>query len=312
MGQRVRCRGHCLGPTHAVKLLIAMAAVGIGATAAAPSAACRRLAALMELDELAEERRRAAELQAQREKAAAAQKAAEAHGKDAKTEEVIRYIAAKFGAWLEVHGEAAGYDAALGPTVLVAKDFAAHCFVNRERYSTVGNVGMGEAFGMKQLPYMLAKFAFPKLRLVGWVGLDEEALETKAAPFKIALRTHWRSMIVSHTLSELEILAEEQQRSLVKVKWDDRAMSLAQDHCMHDVLRLNRAATRLVVMAFVRATCSRSGAFTRDWADLRKLCLQWVGRNILNVYDFTWDEEGMHIEMPGGSVLEDAIVSKSM
>ena len=89
MGQRVRCRGHCLGPTHAVKLLIAMAAVGIGATAAAPSAACRRLAALMELDELAEERRRAAELQAQREKAAAAQKAAEAHGKDAKTEEVM-------------------------------------------------------------------------------------------------------------------------------------------------------------------------------------------------------------------------------
>ena len=55
------------------------------------------------------------------------------------------------------------------------------------------------------------------VRLVGWVGLDEEALETKAAPFKIALRTHWRSMIVSHTLSELEILAEEQQRSLVKI-----------------------------------------------------------------------------------------------
>ena len=79
MGQRVRCRGHCLGRTHAVKLLIAMAAVGIGATAAAPSAACRRLAALMELDELAEERRRAVELQAQREKAAAAQKSAAVH-----------------------------------------------------------------------------------------------------------------------------------------------------------------------------------------------------------------------------------------
>ena len=37
------------------------------------------------------------------------------------------------------------------------------------------------------------------------------------APFKIALRTHWRAMIVSHTLSEHEIVAEEQQRSLVKV-----------------------------------------------------------------------------------------------
>jgi hypothetical protein len=291
-----------------VKLLIAMAAVGIRATVAAPSAACRRLAALMEQEEQAEQQRRAAELQAEREKAAEARRAAEKQGIDPKTEEINRYIAGKFAAWLEVHGEVAGYDAALGPTVSLAKDFSSYCFTHREYYSPLGNVGMGDAFGSKQLPYLLAKFSFPRLQLVGWLDLDDEALDTKAAPYKIALRSHWKQMVTSHKLSEHEKLAEEQQRSLVKVKWDDRAMSLAQDQCMRDVLRLNRSATRLVVMAFVRATCSRSGAFTRDWADLRELCLQWVGRNILNVYDFTWEEQGMHIEMPDSSVLLDAIV----
>jgi len=169
---------------------------------------------------------------------------------------------------------------------------------------------MGDSFGIKQLPYLLAKFLFPMLRMAGWADLDEETLDTKAAPYKIALRSHWRAMVVSHVLSEHEILAEEQQRSLIKVKWDDRAMMLAQDQCMRDVLRLNRSATRTGVMAFVRATCSRSGAFSRDWADLRGLCLQWIGRNILSVYDFVWDVEGMFIEMPDGNVLEDAIAGE--
>ena len=119
MGQRVRCRAHCHGPTHAVKLLIAMAAVGIRATVAAPSAACRRLAALMEQEEQAEQQRRAAELQAEREKTAEARRAAEKQGIDPKTEEINRYIAGKFAAWLEVHGEVAGYDAALGLLICV-------------------------------------------------------------------------------------------------------------------------------------------------------------------------------------------------
>jgi len=60
----------------------------LGGGGAAPSAACRRLAALMELDEQAEEQRRAAKLQAQRDKAAAAHKAAEAQGIDPKTKEI--------------------------------------------------------------------------------------------------------------------------------------------------------------------------------------------------------------------------------
>ena len=38
--------------------------------------------------------------------------------------------------------------------------------------------------------------------------------------------------------------------------------------------------------------------------------MQWIGRNILNVYDFAWDEEGMHIEMPDSMELLDAIAGE--
>jgi len=108
MGQRVMSRRQRRGSTHGARLLVAMAAVAIGAAVggAMPSAACRRLAALMELDEQAEQERLAAELRAERDKAAAAQKAAEAQGVDPKTERINKYIASKFVAWLEVHGEA--------------------------------------------------------------------------------------------------------------------------------------------------------------------------------------------------------------
>ena len=95
MGQRVMSRRQRRGSTHGARLLVAMAAVAIGAAVggAMPSAACRRLAALMELDEQAEQERLAAELRAERDKAAAAQKAAEAQGVDPKTERINKYIA---------------------------------------------------------------------------------------------------------------------------------------------------------------------------------------------------------------------------
>ena len=32
-------------------------------------------------------------------------------------------------------------------------------------------------------------------------------------------------------------------------------------------LRINRAGTRVGVMGFIKVTCSRSGAFARDWFD---------------------------------------------
>ena len=36
---------------------------------------------------------------------------------------------------------------------------------------------------------------------------------------------------------------------------------------MAELLRVNRAVMRLAVIGFVKVTCSRSGAFARDWAD---------------------------------------------
>ena len=238
------------------------------------SAALRRLAAAMRQDEEQVLLAQQAAREEERERTAAARSKAAAGGVDPKTTRVVKYGARKLAAWLEVHGPAAGYDVAIGPTVELLKDFAAYCFTHRVKYSVLGNEGLGNSFGALQVPYLLPKYGFPMLKFPGWVGLDEEALLTKASPYKIALRAEWKRLEKSCEPTELEKLAAEQQRSLVKVKWDDRAMSLAQDACMRDVLRRNRAATRLAVMAFVRATTSRGGGFSRDWADRAGLCFK--------------------------------------
>ena len=56
-------------------------------------------------------------------------------------------------------------------------------------------------------------------------------------------------------------------RTLSKDKWCDGLLFVAQDECMRERLRFNRAVTRLAELGFVKVTCSRSGAFARDWAD---------------------------------------------
>ena len=305
----VSCHGH--GHISSGLLALVALAWAMDGAGAMQSAAARRLAALLQHDEEQVQQQKQAAVEEERKRANAAQAAAEAKGVDPKTEKVIKYGIRKLSAWLELHGAAAGYEEAMGPTVEVMKAFSSHCFVNRTRYSVLGNEGLSKSFGALQLPYLVPKYGFPKLKLPGWVGLDDEALDTKAAPYKIALRAHWQKLVTGHVLTEQEKVAEEQQRSLVKVKWDDRAMSLAQDQCMRDVLRRNRAATRLSVQAFVRATTSRSGGFTRDWADRSGACLQWLGRNVLSVYDFALDGADMSIVMPDESVLVDATEARA-
>jgi hypothetical protein len=156
------------------------------------------------------------------------------------------------------------------------------------------------------VPYLLPKFGFPMLRMPGWVGLTDEALETKSAPFKISARKHWDALKKSATLDEHQRLAVEQKRSLQKLKWDDRFLFMAQDLCMRDVLRLNRAVTRLAVMAFVRITCSRSGAFARDWADRLEKRRLWIGRNVMSVEDFVWHREFLEL-LEGDEALLEAL-----
>ena len=59
--------------------------------------------------------------------------------------------------------------------------------------------------------------------------------------------------------------------------------------------------TRMVVMGFVRATCSRGGSVCKDWFDRAGKMVYWLTRNVLSVDDFMWAKEGMELELPDGS-----------
>ena len=72
-------------------------------------------------------------------------------------------------------------------------------------------------------------------------------------------------------------------------------------------LHLLEFASRMVVMAFVLATCSRGGSVCKDWFDRAGLMLHWLTRNVLSVSDFTWSREGMELVMQDGSVEQEAL-----
>ena len=57
-----------------------------------------------------------------------------------------------------------------------------------------------------------------------------------------------------------------------------------------------RAVTRVAVIAHVKATCSRSGGFAKDWADTSGDSLAWLGRHVLCVSDFTWAPKYMELQ----------------
>merc|ERR1712151_826573 len=88
-------------------------------------------------------------------------------------------------------------------------------------------------------------------------------------------------------------------KPFVKTKWCDTTYFQAQDHNMSllnkKLLHPLVFATRMAVMGFVRATCSRAGTASKDWYDRAGKSLQWVGRNVLSVGDLTWSREGMVI-----------------
>ena len=174
--------------------------------------------------------------------------------------------------WLDEHGEAYGYDDTEGPTVEHVLHFQTHGFTSRKNYSTVQLDGLGDSWGELAVPYLLAKFVFTELEYPGWVGLTAEELAAKCKPYTLEARTHWKRLKVSHVRGGVD-----NGRSLAKDKWDDGLLYLAQDECMREKLRLNRAVTRLAIFGFVRITCSRSGAFGRDWFDRAGLQLQWAG-----------------------------------
>ena len=87
-----------------------------------------------------------------------------------------------------------------------------------------------------------------------------------------------------------------------KKKWDDAVYFMAQDLCMEEVMRPNRAAHRLAIMGFVRTTCVRAGSMAKDWFDRAGHAARWIGVNVLSVEHYEWDREGFRIVLPDGSV----------
>ena len=72
-------------------------------------------------------------------------------------------------------------------------------------------------------------------------------------------------------------------------------MKLLDDQELHPLV----FATRMAVMAFVRATCSRSGSVCKDWFDRAGKMLYWLQRNVLSVGDYTWAREVPYINVMG-------------
>ena len=71
----------------------------------------------MQHDEDEVEASRQAALEEERKRAAIAHKGAAEQGMDPKTKRIVKHLAEKYSAWVELHGAAVGLDAAVGPTV---------------------------------------------------------------------------------------------------------------------------------------------------------------------------------------------------
>ena len=80
-------------------------------------------------------------------------------------------------------------------------------------------------------------------------------------------------------------------------------MKLFDDRELHALV----FATRMAVMAFVRATCSRSGSVCKDWFDRAGKMLYWLQRNVLSVGDYTWAREAMRLVLPDGTEEDDPL-----
>ena len=78
--------------------------------------------------------------------------------------------------------------------------------------------------------------------------LDAEALHAKCRPYvaELPVRDNWKRLKVSHVRKGTGNV-----RELKKERWCDGLLYRAQDRCMAELLRVNRAVTRLAVMGFV-------------------------------------------------------------
>ena len=249
-------------------------------------------------------------------------------GDSVKQSAQAKVLERKWLRFLLVHAEEYGFDESTGPTVELVEKFVTYSFCTRDRVSAIAREGLGDSFEL-QLRYMLAKFVFVSLEYVGWTGLNAYELHKKAEPYKFAVCEHWKRL----KRSDPDLLNT--LKPFVKAKWDDTAYFQAQVRCsashrprgvhclthggalvwqehnmslfeageMHMVVFV----TRMTVMGFVRATCSRGGSVCKDWFDRAGKMVYWLKRNVLSVSDFLWGKEGMELELPDGSTETDPL-----
>ena len=95
---------------------------------------------------------------------------------------------------------------------------------------------MGDSWGALTVPYLLAKYVFPKMEHAGWTGLREAALLEKCRPFALELRANWARLKASHVRE-----GTGNGRGLKKDRWCDGLLYRAQDACMVEKVRINRS-----------------------------------------------------------------------
>jgi hypothetical protein len=88
--------------------------------------------------------------------------------------------------------------------------------VRKYEFSSTGESGMGDSWGALTVPYLLAKYVFPAMQHVGWVGLREAELLEKARPFSLELRANWGRLKVANVREGMG-----NSRSLKKDRWCD-------------------------------------------------------------------------------------------
>ena len=114
-----------------------------------------------------------------RAEAAEAERLARESGTSAKTGAVVAAMKRRWMEFLAVHGEAYEFDGT--PTIELAIKFQTHGFKERVNWSTFGCDGMGDSWGALQVPYLLAKYVFPRLEYPGWSGLTLHALAASSS-----------------------------------------------------------------------------------------------------------------------------------
>lgn len=113
-------------------------------------------------------------------------------GASPKTSAAILSLKSKWETFIDVHGDAYGFDGE--PSVQLAVHFATHGFSERQQFSPTGATGMSDSWGERVVPYLLAKFVFPLTEYPAWVGLSMHELADKQKPYSIELRRHWQSL----------------------------------------------------------------------------------------------------------------------